>query len=121
MIIHYLNIFCIPIDPFKNNSKLLVDSDGMRTNQLPFQRFQVVGWWNSKIFQFVRCVQHVKIPNGDIPDARWNPTRLLRIEPVENIFRTLAGEVDNHILIYHFNGIRASGFITSARLRRKSI
>jgi hypothetical protein len=47
----------------------------------------------------VRCVQHVKFPNGDIPDARWNPTRLLRIEPVENIFRTLVGEVDNHILI----------------------
>jgi hypothetical protein len=47
-------------------------------------------------------------------------TRLLCIESVENIFRALIGKVDNHITIYHFNGIRANGLSEPARLTRRS-
>jgi hypothetical protein len=104
----FMSVFtrCIgtPIRPFKNNSELIVYSDGMRTCPLTFQRFRLISWWNTKIFQFVRCVQHINFPDG-----RWNPTCLFRIESVENILRALVDEIDNHIMIYHFNGIRASG------------
>ena len=120
VIINYLNIFCVPIYPFENNSKLIVDSDGMRTSPLAFQCFQVIRWRNTKIFQFVRSIQHIKFSDGDFPDSRWNPARLLCIASIENIFRALVDEVDNHIIIYHFNGIRASGFSTPARLTRRS-
>jgi hypothetical protein len=116
MIIVYLNVSRISICPFKNNSKLAINSDRMQASQFPFQRFKVIGWWNAKVFQFVRCIQHVKFTDSNFPYGYWDPTCLLCIESIEYIFRALVSEIYNHVIMYHFNGICASSIINACRL-----
>jgi hypothetical protein len=42
MVVNYLNIFSISINPTEANAKLIVNADAMLTGTVPFQQFHMI-------------------------------------------------------------------------------
>jgi hypothetical protein len=42
MVVNYLNVFSISIDPTEANTKLIVNANTMLTGTVPFQQFQMI-------------------------------------------------------------------------------
>jgi hypothetical protein len=60
MVIGNFNLLGITLSPDKANAPLIVDTDAPLTLATPFQRFQMVGGREAKIFQNDRGIQGVE-------------------------------------------------------------
>jgi hypothetical protein len=58
MVVDYLNIFGISINPTETNAKLIVNANAMLTGTVPFQQFQMIPRRISQVLHSVRCMNH---------------------------------------------------------------
>lgn len=54
MVVNYLNVFSISINPMETNAKLIVNANAMLTGTVPFQQFQMIPRRISQVLQRVR-------------------------------------------------------------------
>jgi hypothetical protein len=54
MVVNYLDIFSISINPTETNAKLIVNANAMLTGTVPFQQFQMIPRRISQVLQRVR-------------------------------------------------------------------
>jgi hypothetical protein len=64
MIIHYLNIECDTVFETETQTPLIIYADAPLPLAVSVQSFQPVAWWNAKIFNRIRIVQHLQLTFG---------------------------------------------------------
>jgi len=62
MIVHHLDVECIPGPPCEADSELIIHPDAVLPFSVTFQRFQPVAWWHSQILQRLRTMKHPQFP-----------------------------------------------------------
>ena len=75
MIIHDLYVIGITIDPFKAYPPLVIDPDAVLPCPVAAKLLQPVCWWNTKIVQCDRVVEHAQLAVANLLDVLWQPGR----------------------------------------------
>jgi hypothetical protein len=65
MIIHYLNIESITVFETETQTPLIIYADAPLPLAVSVQSFQPVIWWNAKVFNRIRIIQHLQLTSGN--------------------------------------------------------
>ena len=92
MVIHNLNVICVPVTPMKADSPLIVDANAVLPLSVSMQRFKAVSGRPSQVPQLGSYIQLAKLSLSDALDAAKPFHRLSRVK----LFRFLRPEGLNH-------------------------
>jgi hypothetical protein len=77
VVVHKLNLICIPFSPGEADSPLIVDSNAVGTRSIALQQFKLVARRYAQILQPHRPVQEQKIPARRPLDRLKSPNSLV--------------------------------------------
>jgi len=93
MVVGDLHIVGVLPFPSEDDSPLFVDTYGMESGKLAFQKLQAVAWWLAEVFERHCFVDGDELVVGTFLDFRGDFTRKRQIE---NFLTLLVCEADNH-------------------------
>ena len=81
MIVHDLNIVCVPVAPDEAQTPLFVDSNAMLSFSVTMQQFQAIAGWRCQIAQFRRAVRLSKLAACNVLDCLKAAAALAPVKP----------------------------------------
>jgi len=82
VIIHYLDIVCVPFAPEEADTPLVIDPDAVLSLSVAMQGFQAISRRRHQVTQFRGAVQLPKLPAGIPLDRLKSPTQLPTVKPL---------------------------------------
>jgi len=61
MVVYQLHLVCMSIDPFENDSKLIIYTNGIKTCQIARKLLKSISRWNPKLFQACNKIYHIQL------------------------------------------------------------
>lgn len=77
VIVDDLNVMSATVAPDKADSPLVVDSYAMLSFSFSSESFQAISRRDAKVLNIGAAIQHAKLPEGDVLDIGWQPSRIL--------------------------------------------
>jgi len=68
VIVDNLDFVGIPISPLETDAPLIIDTNAMLAQPIPYQFLQAIGWWASQVLQRSCVVEHTQFAQGNLLD-----------------------------------------------------
>ena len=81
--------------PTKYQSRLIIDSDAMKTSQITFQRFEPIGGWGPLIVQTVSAIQNIQFTQGNSDNFGREASHTRCFPSMKQIFRRCIPKGEN--------------------------
>ena len=103
MIVNYSDADCVVPGPLKDHSKLIVNPYAMVGCQIALEPLQPIPRWDPKIVELMSGIEHIEFSSCDRPTGLPQTPSSLGIFAIEDVFRGLVAEIQDHGAIYRFN------------------
>jgi hypothetical protein len=100
MIVYYFDQCCIVSGPLECQAKLVVDPNAVIGGQVAFEPFEPITGRYLEVPEFMGGIEHIEVSTSDRPGGLGNSPSCSGIFAVEDIFRGLVAEVEDHCRIY---------------------
>jgi hypothetical protein len=100
MIVHYFDQFGVGSSPLEDQAKLVVDPYTVISRQVALELFKAISRGHLKVSELMSSIEHIEFSASNGPGGLWNAPGCPGIFAIEDVFRGLVTEVEDHGRIY---------------------
>jgi hypothetical protein len=92
------NLICVAIAPSEKQSPLPIDTNRMKSGQIPRESLEVIAWRAPELIEVNGSVAHVRLSERNIPNLRRNAAKSAGATTMIQGFRRRVAERSDHVL-----------------------